>query len=395
MKRLAQFYDLMAESATLRRDLVDYYLINVGQIGRTAGLKKILEQLEKSPADEKGRLRLTDEEGREILVQPDYEMAELEKDLYFFQEGEEAFASYLAQLHPRFGEEVTELLDFLGTATFDRFFTDRDGTVNNYCGRYRSSIQSAYNAVFLSRFGRSVRQKPVILTSAPLQNMGLIEMTVIPEDIYLLAGSKGREYRSIHGERRSLPMSAGDTRLMSKLNAELQSLLEKPENRVFTQIGSSFQRKLGETTVARQDMYGSVPAEKSEAFKREVQSLLGRLNQGEERFHLEDTGKDLEIILAPGEGEPHFDKGDGVAFILQETGGEVTGRNLLICGDTASDLPMVQKAAELGAKVTAIFVTTDEGVRRAVKEAAERSFFVSTPDVLVAGLNLASGETGV
>ncbi len=395
MKRLTEFYDLMAESATLRRDLVDFHLINVGKKGRTAALQKILEQLKKTPADEEGRLRLKDEQGQELLVQPDYEMAELEKDIYFFEEGEGAFASYLAQLHPRFGEEVTELLDFLGAATFDGFFTDRDGTVNNYCGRYRSSIQSAYNAVFLSRFGRTVRQKPVILTSAPLQDTGIIEMTVIPEDIYLLAGSKGREYRDIHGERHSYPMSAEDTRLMNELNEELETLLEKPENRVFTQIGSSFQRKLGEITVARQDMHGSVPPEKSEAFKKEVQSLLDRVNQGGDRFRLEDTGKDLEIILAPADQEPHFDKGDGIAFILEEMGRDVAGDELLICGDTSSDLPMVERAAELGAKVTAVFVTSDEKLRRSVKGAAERSFFVSNPDVLVAGLNLASGETKV
>lgn len=392
MKKLAEFYKLMEESAALRRGIVDFHLATVGMKGRVEALERIYKQIASAPMDKEGRLRLQDDQGEEILLKPDYEMSELEKDLHFFREGEQSFVSYLAQLHPRFGEEVKELLDFLGTATFDGFFTDRDGTVNNYCGRYRSSVQSGYNAVFLSRFGRSVQGKPVILTSAPLEHTGIVEMTVIPEDIYLLAGSKGREYRDLYGERRNYPMSGEDTRLMGELNEALESLLDKPENRVFGQIGSSFQRKRGETTVARQDVHGSVPAEESERFKGEIEEIVDTLNSENDRFRIEDTGKDLEILLAPSEGAKHFDKGDGIAFLTKEMEMDVSDKELLICGDTESDLPMVQKAIELGAKVTALFVTTDEGLRRGVRATGARSHFVSTPDVLVAGLNLASGE---
>lgn len=392
MKKLAEFYQLMEESATIRRDLVDFHLITVGKKGRVEALEKIYEQIKRSPLDEHGRLRLQDDRGEAILLKPDYEMSELEKDIYFFREGEQSFAGYLDQLHPRFGEEVKELLDFLGSGSFDGFFTDRDGTVNNYCGRYRSSVQSAYNAVYLSRFGRSLPQKPVILTSAPLENTGIVEMTVIPEDIYLLAGSKGREYRDIYGERHTYPIGAESSRLLEQLNQELEVLLEKPENRVFTQIGSSFQRKLGEITVARQDVYGSVPAEESQRFTREVRTVVDRLNEAGGRFRIEDTGKDLEIVLSSASGEGHFDKGDGIAFLTERMGRELSGEELLICGDTRSDLPMVEKALELGASVTTLFVTSDEELRRAVRATGARSHFVSNPDVLVAGLNLASGE---
>jgi hypothetical protein len=392
MKNLAQFYTLMEESAAIRRDMVDFHLISVGKKGRVEALEKILEQIRSAPMDETGRLHLKDDQGEDILLKPDYEISELEKDLYFFREGEEQFAGHLAQLHPRFGEEVKELLDFMGGQSFDGFFTDRDGTVNNYCGRYRSSVESAYNAVWLSRFGRSVAGKPVILTSAPLENTGIVEMTVIPENIYILAGSKGREYRDIYGERRSYPVSGEDTRLLGELNEELESLLQEPENRVFAQIGSSFQRKVGETTVARQDVYGSVPEEESLRFKGEVRQIVDRLNGDGDRFRMEDTGKDLEILLAPGEGAKHFDKGDGIAFLIKEMDWDVSGKKLLICGDTDSDLPMVSKALELGASVTTIFVTSDEELRRGVRKTGARSHFVSTPDVLVAGLNLASGE---
>ena len=56
---------------------------------------------------------------------------------------------------------------------------------------------------------------------------------------------------------------------------------------------------------------------------------------------------------------------------------------------------MVQRAAALGASVTALFVTSDETLRREVSSAAKRSHFVSTPDILVTGLNQVSGGATV
>ena len=52
---------------------------------------------------------------------------------------------------------------------FHNLITDRDGTINNYCGRYKSSVQSAYNSIFLSRFATDCCQNSIILTAAPLQ----------------------------------------------------------------------------------------------------------------------------------------------------------------------------------------------------------------------------------
>ena len=395
MKRLSEFYDLMHATIPIRRDLVDFKLINVDKPSRVAALQKSYKRLEETPRDEQGRLLLEDERGRQVHIKADYEQQELEKDLFFFKEGETAFGGYLSQLHPRFSEEVKELVDLLGSAAFELFFTDRDGTVNNYCGRYRSSVQSAYNALFLTRFGRTVRQKPVILTSAPLKETGIVDLTVIPEEIYLLAGSKGREYSDIHGEVRTYPIGRSDAERMKELNRRISALLEEPENRIFFEIGSSFQPKFGETTVARQDVYGSVPQEESERFKREVEAIVEELNGDESRLRIEDTGKDLEIILASQEAEAHFDKGDGLEFLVDELGLDLEKKEMLICGDTSSDIPMVGKATELGAQVTALFVTTDEGLRREVRDSSHRSHFVSNPDVLVTGLDLASKENGV
>lgn len=386
MTHLQEFYTLLDESAALRRDLVDFHLIEVAKPTRLEGLKRIYERIRDAINDD-GTLTLKDRTGRAVSLTPDYELSELQKDIHFFEKGESSFQEELNRLHPRFGEELKELTDFLGNQEYDEFVTDRDGTVNNYCGRYRSSVQSGYNAVYLSRFARRIKQKPIILTSAPLEERGITELTVIPENLYILAGSKGREYRDIYGERRTYPLSEEEARILNRLNDEITALLEKPENQVFSQIGSSFQRKFGETTIAHQDIHGSVPKEESDRFVAEVKAVVERLSGGADRLTIDDTGKDLEISLSSGTMGKEFDKGDGVAFLFDALAIEAEGRRLLICGDTESDVSMVRKGMELGASVTAVFVTDNEELRRDVWETGARTQFVSSPDVLVAGLN--------
>lgn len=80
--------------------------------------------------------------------------------------------------------------------------SDRDGTVNNYCGRYLSSVQSVYNSVFLTRYAVKKVTNGTILTSAPMENMGLVDIaTTSREGVFIYAGSKGRECRTKTFER--------------------------------------------------------------------------------------------------------------------------------------------------------------------------------------------------
>jgi hypothetical protein len=162
--------------------------------------------------------------------------------------------------------------------------------------------------------------------------------------------------------------------------------LKREENRIFSLIGSGFQRKFGETAVARQDMHGSVPPAESKRFKGEIRRIVEEHNRDGEFFRLEDTGKDLEIILALGDEGRHFDKGDGISFLSGVLDIPLEKKNVLVCGDTFSDLPMVTRARDEGASVTAVFVTTDESLRRALGETEVEYTLVSTPDVLVSAL---------
>jgi hypothetical protein len=401
IQTMRQFYALMQETGKLRRKLVARILEGEDPGPRAPGrLRSFLDALRRIPR-QNGRFVLSGGTGRTqtakvLRLELDYEITELEKDLIFLEKGEGALLSHLAELHPGFQEELDRAFEFWRTLNLpvNCLISDRDGTVNNYCGRYLSSIQSAYNAVFLSRFAQTAARSTVILTSAPLSGGGLEDIAVTPPGLFILAGSKGREYLDGKGRRGALAIEADKQKMLDLLNRRLAQLLQDPQYELFSLIGSGLQFKFGQTTVARQDIYGSIPATESEAFMDMIEELIRDIDPRREYFRTEDTGKDIEIILTmEGEsGLKDFDKGDGVSFLDGELDlGLARGGNL-VCGDTSSDIPMV--AAAQSPQTSAIFVTRDEELKEEVRRTCERTHFVSEPDVLVCLLNQLGKDRG-
>jgi hypothetical protein len=413
IRTIQQFYALMQETGKVRRRQAARILAGERpDSGDTNSLGSCLEALKRIPLRD-GRFELSAGDGgerspgsrqrkpgvphhrqtgeRTLHIELDYEFDELEKDLLFLQEGEEALLARLAEMHPGFQEELEDALAFCRPMNLPLgcLLTDRDGTVNNYCGRYLSSIQSTYNAVFLSRFAWQGVRQAVILTSAPLSDGGLEDLTVSPPGTFVLAGSKGREYLDRSGRRGTLAIGADQQRQLERLNRRLGELIRDPRYEIFALIGSGLQFKFGQTTVARQDIYGSIPAAESEAFAGVIRELIRDIDPEGLYFRIEDTGKDIEIILTVegASGLKDFDKGDGILFLDSQLALGLSGSENLVCGDTASDVPMVKSASEKTPDPWTIFVTRDKNLEEAVRQTSQRAHFVSEPDVLVCCLN--------
>src|SRR5690606_11754743 len=129
---------------------------------------------------------------------------------------------------------------------------------NNYCGRYRSSIQSIYNAVFLSRFIEHRTRHATIVTSGPLKDPGVVSVSVMPDGVVNFAASKAREFIDVHGREGRYPMAPEQSGVLERFNARVAELTADPQYFRFTLIGSGVQFKFGETTLARQDKAGSI-----------------------------------------------------------------------------------------------------------------------------------------
>ncbi|MUM76464.1 trehalose 6-phosphate synthase [Pseudodesulfovibrio sp. F-1] len=382
---LKDFYALMAETREVRAQAVAAILRGDEVPGHVVpSLRSALCALDEVPEVD-GRRVLSLDGVRDIVLDMDYEINETRKDIFYLEQGEETFLEFLSDLHPGFDGHVAAGRDLLKGLDLNCLITDRDGTINNYCARYLTSIQSAYNAVFLSRFAMGAVQRPMVLTSAPLA--GLIEISVNPEGRIYYAASKGRECLDLEGRVRRLPIPPEKQRLMSDLNDRLAELVARPQYEKFSLIGSGLQFKFGQSTVARQDIGRSVPEDESQAFLGVLAGLVEELDPGRDMLRIEDTGLDVEIILTietEADAVKDFDKGDGVKYLSSELDLEMVHGPHLVCGDTASDVPMLEAAMSMAANTRAIFVTRDKALATRVRGVTTNAVIVPEPDMLVA-----------
>jgi len=381
---LRDFYDLMGATREVRFAAVQSVLDGRIAEGAIPSLANALASLESIP-EENGKRILSLDSDRVISLDMDYEINELHKDIFYLEEGEATFLDMLNDLHPGFDEAVAQGRELLAGLDLNCLVTDRDGTINNYCARYLTSIQSIYNAVFLSRFALHKVKRPVILTSAPLE--GLVRISANPEGKIYYAASKGRECLDLEGRVRRLPIAPDKQAAMDTLNDRLARLLRQSEYEKFSLIGSGLQFKFGQSTVARQDIGHSIDEVESASFYKTLVDLVFDLDPDEMNFRIEDTGLDVEIILTvetEKDGLKDFDKGDGVKYLNDELGLEMFRGPHLICGDTGSDVPMLEAALELTPEARAIYVTGDEGLARRVRGLTPNALIVPEPDMLVA-----------
>jgi len=385
---LAQLDELIRSTVSARRAAVENVLAGrPAPPAAVARLSDVLARLEALPEEEGGR-RVLMEEGRPIHLDLEYEIDELRRDLVYLTAGEAALRDEVEARHEGQRDEVAAVVRALAGTRFATFLTDRDGTIVNYCGRYASSVQPAWTAAFITRFARAAARRAVVLTSGPLRDTGIVDLSVTPPRDFLLAGSKGREYQGDDAERRSHPIDGGQQERLDELNRRLDRLVQEPDNEIFSLVGSGLQHKFGQTTVARQDVASSIPPEQSERFLGSVRALVDSLDPGGRDFRVEDTGLDIEIILTVDDsgGPRDFDKGDGVRFLDDDVPLNLAEGPALVCGDTEADVPMLEAALERSPLVRSVFVARRDELRARVRTALPDALFVSEPDALVSSL---------
>ncbi len=390
---LQQFYELMAMTRALRLQIVEN-IFNNTPIPSTCidSLANAHASLTNIPLEQKERI-LDINDSKSIAVDLTYEMTELEKDIFYLENGEPAFIEYLEKIHSDFRMHLDAGVIKLKGLQFNCFMTDRDGTINNYCGRYRSSVQSVYNSVFITRFAKKRTACPIILTSAPLENFGIVDVSVNPEKTLIYAASKGREFLDLTGKRRYCHIDKQKQIILDKLNQRLSELIKEPSFEKFSLIGSGLQLKFGQATIARQDISGSIPEDESDAFLNKIKKIVFELDPERKNFIIEDTGLDIEIILTIKDsqcGLKDFDKADAVKYLNSELDFDMTKGPHLVCGDTLSDIPMIKAFLDKTRDTWSIFVTKDNELAEKVKGICPNSVIVPEPDMLVAILGFLS-----
>jgi len=308
-----------------------------------------------------------------------YEISEIEKDIVFLEKGEKALLKYLRKIHRNFKKQNYKLKNYLKNQKIDFFITDRDGTINNYCETYLSSVQSIYNAFFLYKFSEKI-QKSIILTSGSINDFE--KVNILSKGNFIFAGSKAKEFKFLNGIIHRFKIPKNEKQIIDCLAKSIKKLLAKKNYKIFKFIGSGFQKKYGEITVARQDIFNSIPQKQSIEFLFEIKKIVKDLDPNKKFLEINDTKLDIEIILKSN--LKTFDKGKGLEFLLDKS--RIFLSNVLVSGDTISDLPILKSSKNLSKKVYCIFVTQNKKLKAEVKKIHKNSIFVSSPDILIISL---------
>uniref|UniRef100_A0AC35UHS0 Mannosyl-3-phosphoglycerate phosphatase n=1 Tax=Rhabditophanes sp. KR3021 TaxID=114890 RepID=A0AC35UHS0_9BILA len=239
------------------------------------------------------------------------------------------------------------------------FITDWDGTMKDYCSQYATNLQPIYSAIGMFKFASQFTRISAVLTAGPLKGPGILDLTAIPLDgPIVFSGSWGREWlinekRVVHEDG----ISFEGFNALERLNDEIKELIS--ENSDFSQfalVGSGIQRKVDRLTLGVQTVCKHVPEEISIKYQDAIKERMHRVDP-EEKILIFDKSTELEVEVVVGtEDGGVWNKANGVERIVETMNDTLHGPGkVLICGDTSSDLPMVQKANDENEKVSSLF----------------------------------------
>nr|CAH18869.1 putative trehalose 6-phosphate synthase [Aphelenchus avenae] len=410
IKDLDDFYSLMMRTRDVRRQIVERVLKGIPIRSHfSISLSNAKESLLLACQPGTRTLHLKPSLEEDEQTEPAHfdianELDEFEKDLNFMKfiqsddvYNVEQFINSLQEYHPvsadKFRDEVTELGDMLTEADhFNFFFTDRDGTLKSYSCSYPASIQPAYSGVIQAQFARRCAQTCAIVTTAPLMRIGVLDVSTIPEGYYYFGASAGREWLIDPANKfkdQSIPEE--DLELLERVFAAISDLLEEPKFKHFTWVGSGLQKHYGHITIAHQDAFNSVPRHQVRAIDQKIKDIIHRIDPDQHTLKVKETETDIKIFLKSESGEI-FDKGQGIRLLVEHMKCDISNGTILVCGDSSTDLPMLQACLEANPSgVYTVWVTRSDELKTTVRELCERFgnknfVFVSCPEVLLGGM---------
>jgi len=230
------------------------------------------------------------------------------------------------------------------------------------------------------------------VTTAPLMKLGILDVSTIPEGYYYYGASAGREWFIDPANKfkdQSIPES--DLDLLDRVLNAITDLLEAPEFKHFAWVGSGLQKHYGHLTVAHQDAFGSIPPNQVQAIDDKIRAIVNDIDPTEQTISIMETETDIKIFIKSETGDI-FDKGAGIKLLVEHTKCDLKEGQILVCGDSSTDVPMLAYCLEKNPEgVFTVWVTTNEELRKKVSDMCERYgnhnyVFVSCPEVLLGGM---------
>uniref|UniRef100_A0A0K0DPQ6 IMP-specific 5'-nucleotidase n=1 Tax=Angiostrongylus cantonensis TaxID=6313 RepID=A0A0K0DPQ6_ANGCA len=265
--------------------------------------------------------------------------------------------------------------------------------------KYNSEDQFPNGSAFQAQFARRCAQTCCILTTAPLMHIGVLDVSTIPPGYYYYGASAGREwFVDPTNKFKDTSISEKDLMLLDEVFQKISLLLERQEFRVFTWVGSGLQKHYGHLTIAHQDICGSVKKELSDELFDEVNRIVVMIDPENNVLDVKTSNLDTKIYLKSKGPDEHFNKGSGIRLLCEKMKCDLKEGNILVCGDSVTDLPMLQECLTRNPSgVYTIWVTTDSTLQQKIFDFALKRLhckaykntniaFVSCPEVLLGAM---------
>jgi predicted metal-dependent enzyme (double-stranded beta helix superfamily) len=380
-----EFKSFMYQMQDARRKIVSAVLQNENDFDEhlIEQLKEVHNQLTDESTNDYQREMIVSSATSKFSVNVKDEIVGLEKDIAYLERLLEAknnnssatlnearkhvnLAEILSPFHPissqKFMEETEECTRFLRLfiKSYDEtgkkpiLITDWDGTMKDYCSQYATNLQPTYSAIGMANFASIFTRLTAVLTAGPLRGPGILDLTSLPIDgPILFSGSWGREWwmrgkRLVHKDDISMEGICA----LHRFKDEMNELLSSTEYSQFELVGSGVQSKVDRLTLGVQTVFNHVHPELSERYQDAIRERMHRVDPDEQILHF-DPSTELEVEVVVHNDGTVWNKADGVAMVIEKCGDTLEGPGkVLICGDTASDLPMVKYAVTKNPEVS-------------------------------------------
>ncbi len=124
--------------------------------------------------------------------------------------------------------------------------------------------------------------------------------------------------------------------------------------------------------------------------------MVRTVDAEEKIFQVTDTELDIKIHVKAKMSGNIFHKGHGIQLFAQRMGLNLNEGNILVCGDTDTDLEMLHECLGINPENTyTVWVTTNEELKARVEqicaEVGNKNFvFVSCPEVILGAMSQAT-----
>uniref|UniRef100_A0A0N4ZCB8 alpha,alpha-trehalose-phosphate synthase (UDP-forming) n=1 Tax=Parastrongyloides trichosuri TaxID=131310 RepID=A0A0N4ZCB8_PARTI len=408
IKTLDDFYKLMMRTRDIRRQIVERVLKGIPisdhfSISLINAKDSLLHACK--PGTTQIILQTDGEESTPAQLDIATEVKEFERDISFLEfalsddvYNVELFIDSLQSSHSggaeQFRMEVSAVADlFYDADHFEYFFTDRDGTLKSYSCTYQGSVQPAYSGVIQAQFARRCAQTCCIVTTSPMLQIGVLDVSTIPEGYYYFGASVGRDwYLDPSNKFRDTTISPDDLHLLDIIFDAISAMLRESKWKRFTWIGSGLQKHYGHITLAHQDVFSTVENEQVLLLDKEIKNIVREHDPSGERIMIKLTETDIKIFLKTSTSGEIFTKGDGLTLFAKKMGFDLSKGHILVCGDSESDIPMLETCLKYNHdNVYTVWVSTNETLKEKVAYLCkiynnDRYAFVSCPEVLLGGM---------